>query len=315
MSELIALYPHTTSEIMHQGQTGNIYRLDGFDKCVRLSQKLSTDPKYKITSIYRNGNEALAIKLIASSHSPQIISSYETGKPQDLANSSGVLWQEGLYDYVLESALCCKYGVDTAIENGVSLVISGGGHHAEYDRPLGFCTINTMAISALYSNEAYDNRTVLIDLDVHYSNGCFDILKGKKDIFCSSLWNKKVDKWKYYKSEGNVWHQKVDNAAAYFDALQHLTEKVQDWSPTFAVHHLGMDVLASDRMGGVEEFDVERLYEREQIVSRLLKDLNIPYVIFLGGAYIDYSKGEEFAQQQKALATDYQEKALQIHLR
>lgn len=312
MAEFIAYYPQTTPHIMHRGKSGNVYRLDGFDKCVRIKDKLTGDPKYELRFVDGKEDESLARQLISLAHDPQIIDAYRTGIPNELANSSGVLWQEGLCEFVLESALSCKYSVDAALRNGVALAVVGGGHHAEYDRPLGFGTVNTMAIAALYA-QTLGKRSALVDCDVHYSNGCFDILRNKDDIWVSSIWNKKVDKWKYYESGRNIWQRKVNTAQEYFEALKELRQSLSDFEPGFGVYHLGMDVLTMDRMGGVEGFTVEKLYEREQKIAELMHKIAIPYVIFLGGAYIDYSQGEEFAIAQKKLVTEYQEHALKIH--
>ena len=46
------------------------------------------------------------------------------------------------------------------------------GHHAEVDKPMGFCYFNNVAIGARYVQKEYDIKKVaIIDFDVHHGNG------------------------------------------------------------------------------------------------------------------------------------------------
>jgi acetoin utilization deacetylase AcuC-like enzyme len=44
------------------------------------------------------------------------------------------------------------------------------GHHAEFDRAMGFCLINNVAVAAA-SLTARGNRVLIVDWDVHHGNG------------------------------------------------------------------------------------------------------------------------------------------------
>jgi acetoin utilization deacetylase AcuC-like enzyme len=46
------------------------------------------------------------------------------------------------------------------------------GHHAEADRAMGFCFLNTVAIAARYIQQQYGvQRVLIVDWDVHHGNG------------------------------------------------------------------------------------------------------------------------------------------------
>lgn len=298
---------------MHRGKLGNVYRLDGFDRWVQISDKVRHDPRYSLVDV-SSDNEELSKSLIGLVHTPDILEAYKTGKPPELANSSGVLWQPKLYDFVIELALTTKLAVDQAMKMGVAIVLSGGGHHVERNRPLGFCTINSMALGALYASQKYHKKTAIVDLDVHYSNGCIDVLRGNKDVFVGSVWNKKLDKWKNYSTGGNIWHRKVETASGYFKALKVLLDKVLDWGPDIVFYHLGLDVLETDRMGGISGMGKQELYQRDKLVLDFLRKFGKPYVIFIGGGYVNYSKGERHARQQKRNMNKILKNILDFHL-
>ncbi|VUD68787.1 Histone deacetylase-like amidohydrolase [Thalassocella blandensis] len=62
------------------------------------------------------------------------------------------------------------------------------GHHAERDRPMGFCLFNNIAIATAFALHHKDiERAVIIDFDVHHGNGTENIfMKDSRVLICSS---------------------------------------------------------------------------------------------------------------------------------
>ncbi|HHY49409.1 MAG TPA: histone deacetylase family protein [Alphaproteobacteria bacterium] len=61
------------------------------------------------------------------------------------------------------------------------------GHHAERDRPMGFCLINTIAILAREAQRKYGaERVAIVDFDVHHGNGTQDIFERDASVFYAS---------------------------------------------------------------------------------------------------------------------------------
>jgi acetoin utilization deacetylase AcuC-like enzyme len=62
---------------------------------------------------------------------------------------------------------CCHH----ALENGISMNVAGGTHHAFADRGEGFCMLNDFAIAANYLlHRNLASQILIIDLDVHQQN-------------------------------------------------------------------------------------------------------------------------------------------------
>lgn len=58
------------------------------------------------------------------------------------------------------------------------------GHHAEYDRAMGFCLFNNVAVAARYIQETYQlDRVAIIDWDVHHGNGTQHIFERDPSVF------------------------------------------------------------------------------------------------------------------------------------
>jgi len=61
------------------------------------------------------------------------------------------------------------------------------GHHAEHDRAMGFCVINSVATAAKYALEHHGlSRVAIVDFDVHHGNGTQDIVSGDERILLFS---------------------------------------------------------------------------------------------------------------------------------
>src|SRR5690554_7209043 len=79
---------------------------------------------------------------------------------------------------------CTEY----AIENGISMNIAGGTHHAFTNRGEGFCMLNDQAIAAQWLlDKKKANKILIIDLDVHQGNGTAEIFKNNSNVFTFSM--------------------------------------------------------------------------------------------------------------------------------
>jgi acetoin utilization deacetylase AcuC-like enzyme len=61
------------------------------------------------------------------------------------------------------------------------------GHHAEAERPMGFCLVNTVAVVAREAQRKFGaERVAIVDFDVHHGNGTQDIFQADPSVFYAS---------------------------------------------------------------------------------------------------------------------------------
>ncbi len=175
---------------------------------------------------------------------------------------------------------------DFSINNGISMNIAGGTHHAFYDKGEGFCMLNDQAIAANYLlNNSFIKKILIIDLDVHQGNGTASIFKNNPNVFTLSFHGQKNYPFRKENSDLDLGFDDFTNDVFYLKKLKEIIPRVIDnFQPDFIYYLAGVDVLKNDKLGRLS-LTIKGCLERDRFILNNCKKNNIPVQVSMGGGY------------------------------
>jgi len=177
---------------------------------------------------------------------------------------------------------CANY----ALENGISMNIAGGTHHAFSNRGEGFCLLNDQALAGhwLLENKKA-NKILIVDLDVHQGNGTAEIFKNEPRVFTFSIHGANNYPLRKEKSDLDIGVPDGIQDAEYLAIVyKNLNEICAEFKPDFLFYQCGVDILESDKLGRLG-VSLNGCKQRDKIVFDKALELEIPLVCSMGGGY------------------------------
>ncbi len=167
------------------------------------------------------------------------------------------------------------------------------GHHAEADRPMGFCLFSNIAIAGLYARAKHGaERIAVIDFDVHHGNGTQDIFQADKDLFFGSTHQMPLYPGTGALSEtgvGNLWNAPLrsgDGGDKFRDAFEsRILPALRHFSPDIVMISAGFDAHRDDPLASLELVEADYLWVTEKLIDVAEKHCHGRVVSMLEGGY------------------------------
>ena len=188
-------------------------------------------------------------------------------------------------------------------------VVRPPGHHAEYNKAMGFCVYNNVAVGANYLLQKYKLKKIaIIDFDVHHGNGTQNIFYNNQNVlYCSTHQyplfpgtGKEYEKGKY----GNIVNIPLPagtNSENYLNAYEHILKKIKSFRPEFVLFSAGFDAHKDDPLSnfGLKSVDFYEITRRTLNVSKKFCKGNV--VSILEGGYNLEALSESCEEHIKSL--------------
>jgi len=155
---------------------------------------------------------------------------------------------------------------------GVVWSLTSGFHHAGYDFCGGYCTFNALTIAAFELQKFRGIKTLIVDEDAHYGNGCINVIS-----------HLSMADYCHYMQSKYTHQMSGENSLIKF--TEELESQLLSFKPNLIMYQAGADNWAGDPLGGGMTMD--QLFMRDRAVFILAKRHNIPVVVNLAGGYAE----------------------------
>lgn len=173
-----------------------------------------------------------------------------------------------------------------ALQDGASVNLAGGTHHACTDHGEGFCVFNDVAIAArAMQDEGRARRIAIVDCDVHQGNGSAEILAKDDTIFTFSIHGEKNYPFRKVPGDLDIGLPNDTGDDEYLSTLEGaLAYTLARSRPDLAIFIAGADPYLGDRLGKLA-LSKAGLATRDRLVFQMCFAAGVPVAVAMGGGY------------------------------
>ena len=211
-------------------------------------------------------------------HDAQLVRNVTASYASDAAAADVLGLDPDTYFIAGRSGHACSLAAGSVVELATRVAVTGElrnalacvrppGHHAERERPMGFCLLNNVAVAAAALRTRHGlSRVLIVDWDVHHGNGVQHIFEEDASVLYVSLHRYGGG---FYPGTGapdevglaagagytvNVaWSEAGMGDAEYLAAFERLVLPIaREFEPQVVLVSAGFDAAAGDPLGGGE---------------------------------------------------------------
>ena len=148
------------------------------------------------------------------------------------------------------------------------------GHHAEKDRPMGFCVFANAAVGAFHAAKEHGlKRVAIVDFDVHHGNGTADIVDGHPEFFFAS-----THQYPFYPgtgsasekgSLGNILNVPLNGGDGSAEFRKAFADKIlpalEKFRPELIIISAGFDAHKDDPLGQINLTEDDYIWVTEEL--------------------------------------------------
>lgn len=185
--------------------------------------------------------------------------------------------------------LCAEGSILTgrfAFEDGASVHLGGGFHHAFPDHGEGFCVLNdhSIAIRRL-QKDGVIKKALVVDCDLHQGNGTAFIFAGDDGVFTFSIHEQNNYPAVKPPSDLDIGLRDGAGDEEYLNHLRNnIPRIIRDFKPDLLFYVAGADPYENDQLGGLA-LTLEGLKARDELVIGEAWKAGLPVAVVLAGGY------------------------------
>ena len=258
------------------------HAFDTTRKAKWIADSLDDDP---IEKIRLPEPTPLSEEQICRVHAEDYVRAVKTGSQRHLAESSGLPWDDGIWEMVRASNGGIAAAATDALKNRIAGSLSSGLHHARRNRGAGLCTFNGLALAAQEALAAGAHHVLILDLDAHCGGGTASLVADNQRI-----WQLDISTTRYdcYSESERVRLRLIDSASDYLPSLERELAALAYPVPRFdlCLYNAGVDVFEGCDCGGLPGITEEVLAKRDRIVFEWCRSNGTMVAFVLAGGYV-----------------------------